>query len=157
MNGLIWNVLIAFVWMAMQGEFSSANFIVGFALGFVILLFTKRAVGVSNYILKLRQVLGLALFFIYELIKANIRVALDVLTPGFRMHPAFVAIPLEVQTDAEITLLANLISLTPGTISLDVSTDKSTLYIHAMYVDDPEDVRREIKNGFEKRVLQVMR
>lgn len=157
MNGLIWNVLIAFVWMAMQGEFSSANFIVGFALGFVILLFTKRALGAPNYIFKLRQVLGLALFFIYELIKANIRVAFDVLTPGFRMRPAFVAVPLDARTDAEIALLANLISLTPGTISLDVSTDKSTLYIHAMYVDDPEDVRREIKNGFEKRVLQVMR
>jgi multicomponent Na+:H+ antiporter subunit E len=75
------------------------------------------------------------------------------------MRPGVVAIPLDVQTDAEITLLANLITLTPGTLSLDVSTDRRVLYIHVMYIDndDVEAVRRKIKEGFERRVLEVLR
>ena len=68
-----------------------------------------------------------------------------------------VAIPLDAETDAEITLLANLITLTPGTLSLDVSDDRRVLYIHAMYVDDVEELRRSIKDGFEKRVMELLR
>jgi multicomponent Na+:H+ antiporter subunit E len=70
-----------------------------------------------------------------------------------------VAIPLDAKSDIEITLLANLITLTPGTLSLDVSSDRSVLYIHVMYVDndDLDEVRRKIKSGFERRVLEVLR
>jgi multicomponent Na+:H+ antiporter subunit E len=73
------------------------------------------------------------------------------------MRPGVVAVPLDARTDAEITLLANLITLTPGTLSLDVSADRSFLYVHAMYVDDVNDVKRQIKDGFERRLLEVMR
>ena len=73
------------------------------------------------------------------------------------MRPGVVAIPLDAETDAEITLLANLITLTPGTLSLDVSDDRRVLYIHAMYVDDVEELRRSIKDGFEKRVMELLR
>jgi multicomponent Na+:H+ antiporter subunit E len=75
------------------------------------------------------------------------------------MRPGVVAIPLDARTDAEITLLANLITLTPGTLSLDVSSDRRMLYIHVMYIDndDLEEVRRKIKAGFERRVLEVLR
>jgi multicomponent Na+:H+ antiporter subunit E len=73
------------------------------------------------------------------------------------MRPGVIAIPLDAQTDIEITVLANLISLTPGTLSLDVSADRQTLYIHTMYLDDPEAARRGIKRGFERRVLAVTR
>jgi multicomponent Na+:H+ antiporter subunit E len=110
-----------------------------------------------RYVGKARQVIGLFFFFLWELIKSNVRVAYDVLTPGFRMRPAIIAIPLEAHTDFEITLLANLITLTPGTLSLDISSDRRTLYIHAMYVDDVEQVRKEIKEGFERHLLEVMR
>jgi multicomponent Na+:H+ antiporter subunit E len=86
-----------------------------------------------------------------------LRVAFDVITPSQYMRPGVVAIPLTAKTDNEITMLANLISLTPGTLSLDVSDDRSVLYIHAMYVDDPDELRHEIKAGFERRVLEVLR
>ena len=55
------------------------------------------------------------------------------------------------------TFLANSITLTPGTLGLDVSEDRKTLYVHSMWVDDPDEVRREIKQGFERRVLELMR
>ena len=77
------------------------------------------------------------------------------MTPQQRMRPAIVAIPLDVRRDFEITLLANLITLTPGTLSLDVSSDKRVLYVHSMYVDDIDAFRREIKNGFERRVKEL--
>jgi multicomponent Na+:H+ antiporter subunit E len=75
------------------------------------------------------------------------------------MRPGVIAIPLNARTDVEITLLANLITLTPGTLSLDVSADRSVLYIHVMYIDndDIDAVRRKIKEGFERRILEVLR
>ncbi|MCC7423674.1 MAG: Na+/H+ antiporter subunit E [Planctomycetaceae bacterium] len=73
--------------------------------------------------------------------------------------PGVIAIPLDVRTDAEITLLANLITLTPGSVSLDLSADRRTLYVHAMYIDggDVEAYRRSVKEGLERRVLELLR
>jgi multicomponent Na+:H+ antiporter subunit E len=73
------------------------------------------------------------------------------------MKPGIVEVPLEAKTSLEITLLANLISLTPGTLSLDVSDDRKVLYVHAMYIDDKASFVKSIKNGFEKRLLAIMR
>ncbi len=157
MNGLLLNIMLALVWAFVTGSFTPRNLLGGFVLGFVILFFTRRIVGAPNYGRKVWQVLNLFGFFIKELIKANLRVAYDVLTPGLQIRPGVVAIPLDAKTDTEITVLANLITLTPGTLSLDVSADRRVLYIHAMYIHDPEQVRQEIKNGFERRVLEVLR
>lgn len=96
-----------------------------------------------------------ALFYLRELLLANLRVAHDVLTPRHRMKPGIIAIPLDVKSDLEIISLANLITMTPGTLSLDVSTDRRVLYIHAMYIDDLEGLRSEIKDGLEKKVMEV--
>ena len=96
-------------------------------------------------------------FFLWQLILSNLRVAYDVITPRLYMRPGIVAVPLDAQTDEEITLLANLITLTPGTLSLGVSEDRRTLYVHAMFVDSPDRVRDSIKNGFERRLLELIR
>lgn len=157
MNGLLLNLILALFWAAVSGSFAPRTLVVGFVLGFVIMFFTRRIIGAPAYGRKVFKVVNLAGFFGKELIKANLRVAFEVLTPGLKIRPGVVAIPLDAQTDAEITLLANLITLTPGTLSLDVSADRRVLYIHAMYISDPEQVRREIKNGFERRVLEVLR
>ena len=73
--------------------------------------------------------------------------------------PGVVAIPLDARTNVEITLLANLITLTPGSVSLDLSEDRRVLYVHAMYIDggDVEAYRRSIKEGLERRVLELLR
>ena len=157
MNGLLCNILLALEWMSMHDEFSNENFVIGFALGFLILFFARRVTGSPSYVHKVGQVVGLLVFFIKELIVANLRVAYDVLTPGYRMRPGILAVPLDARTDLEITLLANMISLTPGTLSLDVSADRRTLYLHVMYATDPEAVKESIKHGFERRVLEVLR
>jgi multicomponent Na+:H+ antiporter subunit E len=104
-----------------------------------------------------RKVIGFFFFFLYELVKANIQVAYDVITPKFHMRPGIVRVPLDAKTEMEITLLANLISLTPGTLCLDVSDDRKVLYVHAMNITDKEAFIQGIKNGFEKRLLSILR
>ena len=76
-------------------------------------------------------------------------------TPKLHMTPGIVGVPLDIKSDAEITMLANLITLTPGTLSLDVSEDKKVLYVHSMYITNREDFINGIKNGFEKRIKQL--
>jgi multicomponent Na+:H+ antiporter subunit E len=84
-------------------------------------------------------------------------VAYDVITPKMYMTPGIVRMPLDAKTDLEITLLANIISLTPGTLSLDVSDDKKVLYIHAMYITNRQSFIDGIKLGFERRLLSILR
>jgi multicomponent Na+:H+ antiporter subunit E len=151
---LLANVLLALTWVAVTGRFTPTNFAAGFLLGFAAL---RLAGGEGRYGRRLRLALGFALFYLWELALANLRVAYDVVTRTHHMRPGILAIPLDARTDAEITLLANLITLTPGSLSLDVSPDRRTLYIHAMYIDDVEAFRRRLKEQLERRVLELFR
>ena len=99
----------------------------------------------------------LVVWFAWELLLSNIRLAADVLRPRMRMRPGIVAVPLDARTDLEVVLLSNLVTLTPGTLTLDVSPDRRTLYVHAMFVTSPEDIVKEIKQGLERRVLEATR
>jgi multicomponent Na+:H+ antiporter subunit E len=96
-------------------------------------------------------------FIIRELVLSTLRVAWEVVTPAKTRSQAIIAVPLDVKSDLEIALLANLITFTPGTLSLDVSSDRSVLYVHTMFIDDPEQLRRDIKQGFERRVIDLVR
>lgn len=78
-----------------------------------------------------------------------------VISPKLDIQPGIVAVPLDVKKDVEIMLLANLITVTPGSLSLDISYDRSVIYIHVMHVTDVEAYRREIKQGFEKRIGEL--
>lgn len=153
---LILNLMLTFVWVALTGSFALLNFIFGFVLSFFILKLVVKGSG-ARYFGFVPKLIGFVFFFLYELIKANVQVAIDVVTPPFYMTPGIIKVPLDAKTDVEITLLANLISLTPGTLSLDVSDDKKVLYVHAMYITDEQAFVDSIKNGFEKRLLNIMR
>jgi multicomponent Na+:H+ antiporter subunit E len=157
MSTLLLNLFLALAWMALTGKFTPLNFLTGFVAGYAILWLIRRGTRTRTYFLKVPQVIGFALFFLKELVVANMRVAYDVLTPEHHMRPGVIAIPLDAKTDTEITMLANLITLTPGTLSLDVSADRKVLYIHSMYIDDIELARRSIKEGLERRILEILR
>lgn len=158
MDLFIYNILISMIWTLLTGNVSISNLSIGFVLGYVALTLLYPATGKKlSYFQKSMQFVRFALFFTKELIVASVKVALDVVKPLPLMRPGVVGIPLDAETDLEITLLANLISLTPGTLSLDISPDRKTLYIHAMYVVDPDVVRREIKDGMERRLLELLR
>ncbi|HUE72385.1 MAG TPA: Na+/H+ antiporter subunit E [Pirellulaceae bacterium] len=159
MKLFLWNLLLALTWGVATGEFTPTNLVLGFGLGYLILFFAGRAIGPSPYFSKVPQVALFALFYLWQLIRANLRVAYDVMTPTHYMRPGVVAVPLDAKTDAEITTLANLITLTPGSLSVDLSPDRRVLYVHMMYIDDGdvEAARRGIKEDIERRVLEVMR
>ena len=157
MTFFLLNILLAMAWTALTGQFTPINLLIGFLLGYVALWLTQRTEARSSYFSKVRQVICFAFFFLWEVIKANLRVAYEVLTPGQGMTPGVIAIPLDAKTDAEIASLANLITLTPGTLSLDVSSDRRVLYIHAMYIRDADQFRSQIKEGLERRLLEVLR
>ena len=156
MRVLTWNLLLAVAWAAMT-HLTAANVLAGFALGYVVLWLTPGLAQRTGYFRKVGQAVRFAGFFLKELAVATLRVAYDVLTPTEYMRPAVLGIPLDARTDAEIATLAIVVTLTPGTLALDVSSDRKTLYIHAMYVTDPYTVRRDIKQGFERRILELLR
>jgi len=151
------NIVLTIVWMFLTGSLAVINFVFGFLLSFLVLWLISRKQENRKYFRIAPRLISFLFYFLYELIKANIQVAIDVVTPKFYMTPGIVALPLEAKTDLEITLLANLISLTPGTLSLDVSEDKKVLYVHAMYIENKEEFIEDIKNGFEKRLLAILR
>jgi multicomponent Na+:H+ antiporter subunit E len=111
----------------------------------------------SPFALRVVRSIGFIFFFLKELWVSSVRVAVDVVKPTISFEPGVIAFPLRASTDMEIMLLANVISLTPGTLSLDVSEDRKILYIHAMYATDPDAVRMEIREGLEKRLLEAVR
>jgi len=150
------NLLLTFIWVALTGKFELVNFFFGFMLSFMILWIMARGTQ-DRYFTRIPKMLSFILFFLKELVKANLQVAYDVITPKFFMKPGIVKIPLDAKSDLEITLLANLITLTPGTLSLDVSADKKVLYVHAMYIKDKEKFIQSIKSGFERRLLEILR
>jgi multicomponent Na+:H+ antiporter subunit E len=152
----LYNILLAILWAMMIGGINIVNLIVGFFVGYLILSSIHGRSGTSSYFSKVPQAIGFIFFFLKELIVSSVRVAYDVVTPTYHMKPGIIAIPMEAKTDIEITMLANLITLTPGTLSLDVSYDRKILYIHAMFVQDPDVMRQETKE-MEKRLLAVMR
>ena len=152
---LLINILLALAWGALTGNFSPVNLLFGFGLGYFLLWLGQSHLAPSNYFVKARRVIGFAFYFLWLLILANLRVTYGVLASNRRLRPAVLAIPLDVTTDAEITLLANLLTLTPGSLSLDVSEDRRVLYMHVMHMTDEESTRREIKEGFERRVREI--
>lgn len=154
---LLANILLALAWAALTGHFTLLNLTLGFAIGYVILYLATRTVGPTGYFGQVRDVIGFTFFFMWELLQANIRVAYYVMAPIDRMRPGIAAVPLDLRSDAAITVLANVITLTPGTLSLDVSTDRRVLYVHAIWIEDVSSFRRAVKSGLEHRVGEIFR
>lgn len=157
MNPFFFNILLAIAWMMLVGEITAGTFVVGMVVGYLILWFSRSVWGETKYFSKIPLVIMFVLYFLKELLIANLKVAFDIVTPKDYMEPGVIAVPLDVETDIEITLFANLVTLTPGTLSIDVSPDRKTLYVHALYVEDADRFRNELKNGLEKRLIGVMR
>lgn len=157
MTGFFWNVILALAWVALSGTFSAGNLLAGFFFAYLALaLMQRRIPALKGYSQRVPRLLRFIIFFLKELAVANARVAFDVSTPVWYMKPGVIAMPLEASTDAEITLLANFISLTPGTLSLDVSDDRKVLYIHAMFASEEDELRDSLRE-LERRILEVLR
>lgn len=151
---LLWVLVLTLAWTALVGELSVFTLLQGAIIGYLVLALRRQARLVLFW--KAWRLLRLIVYAVWELIIANFRVAWDVLTPNDNLRAGVVAVPLDVKGDLGVTLVANLITLTPGTVTLDVSDDGSYLYVHTMHLEDPDDFRREIKSGFERRVRDLV-
>lgn len=151
------NLCLAVGWAFLWSDFSLGNLAAGFAAAYLALLATRPLYGGGRYFGTVWRVLALAGYFLWDLARSSLKVAWDVVTPAHHSRPGIVAVPLAARTDGEILMTANLISLTPGTLSLDVSPDRRTLWVHAMFIEDPAHLRRDLKDGMERRVLEAMR
>ena len=149
-------------WAALQGHFDVPTLVLGVVISGIIVLVSRPLYAgdeapPATRIRPLRRAwrfLVLFLVFLWELSLSAFRVARIVLKPTLEVRPGIIAYPLDVRTDREITALANLITLTPGTLSLDVSDDEKTLYVHAIMVEGENGAEtiREIKGALEKHV-----
>lgn len=157
MVGLSWNALLALIWMALTGSFTGPNLVLGIVFGYAVLALIQNQIPILNgYAGRVPRFILLVLIFIWDVILANLRIAYEVATPNLNIKPGVFAYPLAAKTDMEITSLANYITLTPGTLSLDVSDDRSVLFIHAMYLDDEQELIDEIR-VVERRILRLLR
>ncbi|MBB3965590.1 Na+/H+ antiporter subunit E [Rhizobium metallidurans] len=157
MIALLLNLLAAITWAALSGSASAHNLVLGFVLGALALFLVREPFGSKAYLWRVLAITALALLFLKDLALSAIKVATTVLSPKMNLKPGIFAFPLTVDRDFEITLLANMITLTPGTLSVDVSDDRKTLYVHALDCADPEAISRDIANGFERKIMEAFR
>lgn len=149
------NLLLSALWAAMTSA-TFPNLAFGFAVGYLVLRLSP-GLGGSSYFRAAPRAIRFGAFLVQDVVRSAVRIAVEVVKPRLRLRPAIIAVPLDARTDAEITLLANLITLTPGTLALGLSPDRGTLYVHFMFVDDPDAARGEIKSELEHRVLELLR
>lgn len=153
---LLINLILALAFLFWLGEAKFSYFFYGFCLAFAAISLIDLSFKRWLYPKKMYYFIKFSLFIVWEILVANLRVALEVLHISKAAKPGVIAVPLSCRSEVEITLLANLISLTPGSLTLDVSSDRKDLYVHSMFADDPEKLKQEIKQKLEKPLMELM-
>lgn len=149
-------LILAIVWTLLQNEISAGMVVFGIILGIIIPWITSiwwpdRPDGI-----RLGKMISYSLIVLWDILVANVQVAWIVLTvPNAKLKPAWIAIPLELKQPEAITVLAGTITLTPGTVSADLSDEGHSLLVHVLHTDDPDGVRDDIKSRYERRLLEI--
>ncbi|SFD56396.1 multisubunit sodium/proton antiporter, MrpE subunit [Lentibacillus persicus] len=154
---IVMNLIIAIMWMFLSESYTLPSFITGYLIGIFLLLLLNRFIPDTFYLRRFYKILALVYLFIKELITSNIDIVKLVYQRKPEFEPGIFALPTDLKSNWEITLLANLISLTPGTLSVAVSQDNTHLYIHAMNIDDIDETINYIKSTFENAIMEVTR
>lgn len=149
------NVVLALLWMFMNSNFTVGSFFAGYLLGLLAVFIIRRFLPGRFYMRRVIAVIKLTLIFLWELVKANIDVLRVVLSPKIDIHPGFFAYPTDLEDDWEVSLLAALITLTPGTVVVAISEDQRTFYIHALNMEEAETFIADIKKNFEQVIKEV--
>ncbi|RIK38063.1 MAG: cation transporter [Chloroflexi bacterium] len=152
---LLVNISLAILWYIFLPVFGAPDYLVGFSVGALALTVYERAYG--QRIWWLLSFIG---FVLWEIVVSNAKLAWWILQPRPQFSPGIVAVPLSIDTDLEIIILATVITLTPGTVSIDLSQDdhgQNILYVHSFVVKDPDHFRHEVREMFERRLSLVTR
>lgn len=148
-------IMLAVVWCFLLEDFRVATFVFGYALATGVVFVLRRLMGETVAFRKWGVALKLIVVFLYELVVANLQVAWLIWQPRMKVQPALIRIPIELEKDISIVLLANMISLTPGTVTMDVAEDRKSLLVHCLNVDNIEETKRVIKDIFERPLREL--
>lgn len=159
MRFFLLNIGLAAAWGALMGSFDAATLGAGYVVGYGVIWAIQPALGRSAYIGGVGRFVRFVGLYLAGLVWSSVLVALDVCRPRLNVRPGVVGYRTQAQSDAELTVLSNLISLTPGTLVIDVSPDRRTLYVHAMDLSDggPDALRADLCDTLERRVLALLR
>jgi len=154
MGSLLAVLGMALLWSFLMGRLTPVNLIVGALLGILLLSVVEREQE-RSFARRLAALVRFTLRFSWELVTANVMVALLAVRPRPRYHPHFIAVPLRVESDAAIALLSAAITLLPGTVAMGVSDDRRLLYAHAILQADPARSRADVQR-IEALILGFM-
>ncbi|WP_202080729.1 Na+/H+ antiporter subunit E [Caldalkalibacillus salinus] len=154
---ILLNLVIAVVWMFLTNTWDAVAFFKGYIIGLGLIFLLRRFIPETFYLRRVLAALNLITLFFKELVISSLIVVKQVLSPKLNIRPGIFALHTDLEGDWEITVLCLLITLTPGTLSLEVSPDNKVIYIHAMDIPDAESVVNDIKQTFEKAIMEVTR
>lgn len=147
---------LAIVWVLLQNQVTAGMVVFGIILGIIIPWITSIWWPEAPTAFRLGKMVSYSMVVIWDIIVANLEVAWIVLTvPNSKLKPAWIVVPLDVKQPEAITILAGTITLTPGTVSADLSTEGHSLLVHVLHTEDPDGVRDEIKERYERRLLEI--
>lgn len=156
---LLLNLFIAFLWMLLidEDELRFSTFYAGFLVGVGILFFMHRFFGTRFYLRRVYAVVRLLFIFVWELIQSSAVVLRQILSPRLKIEPGIFKYETILRSDVEITMLSMLLTLTPGSVVMEVTPESDALYIHAMDVQESrQGLIKQLKN-FEKAIMEVTR
>ncbi|WP_230500126.1 Na+/H+ antiporter subunit E [Sutcliffiella rhizosphaerae] len=154
---LLINLTIATLWMFLNDTFDPVTFFSGYLVGLVILFSMRRFFSTSFYFIKIYAILKLVTIFTYELIQSSILVVRQIMKPKLDITPGIFKIQTELEGEWEVSLLALLLTLTPGSVVLEISQDGKEFTMHAMDIPISSDSVRKTKETFEKAIMEVTR
>jgi len=151
------NLIIAGIWMLLQEQLTWESFILGYLVGLVVLFLAVRRLNSPLYMQKVIAAILLIVAFLVEVVRSGVRVSYLLLHPRLPISPGLVAVPLDVRSNEAITIFAGMITMAPGSISVELSDDRAYLYVHALEADDPHKAAAFFKRVFERRIMEVFR
>jgi multicomponent K+:H+ antiporter subunit E len=150
------SLTLVLVWLGLVNTFTLGNLILGLAFGLVIPMLTAAYWPNRPKIGRPLRVLEYFLIVLWDIIVANVQVAAIILfrrERNIRSH--WIPVALELTSAEAITVLAGTITMTPGTVSATLSADGSTILVHCLHTDDPDDIRDGIKSRYERRLKEI--
>jgi len=149
-------VVLVLVWILLQNQITAGMVVFGIILGIIIPRLTAVWWPEKPRSFRITRMVPYTLMVLWDIIYANFQVAWIIITvPNSKLRPAWIVIPLELTQPEAITILAGTITLTPGTVSADLSNEGHSLLVHVLHTDNPDAVRDEIKTRYEARLLEI--
>ncbi len=149
------SLLLLVVWLMLNNSISAGNIVLGSFLAIVIPILTAPLQTPQPKLKKPLLAVYYVLQLAWDIIVSNFQVANMVIRPPKLLQPGFIAVPIDLDTVTAITILASTVSLTPGTVSSDISDDNKWLYIHVLNLENEEELIATIKQRYEKLLKEI--